>query len=157
VAAGKQVFAGFELQLRTHAALPEDVAKIAEQPVTDICSGRSHAAQGHAQRDARRGQLHAVAAKRENGLRQAELTPEGLEGQAGIAERATHIDVVTRSSAAAQQRLAMRHIAQDGDGNIERSLRGVAANEFAVVRVGQGKQALREPLQPGLVGARQGQ
>jgi hypothetical protein len=86
-----------------------------------------------------------------------EGSAEHLERETRIADRAAHVDVVARDGARAQQRHARRHLAEGGDADVERSLRGVAADQLAAVRFGQPEQAPREALQEGFFRPRQGQ
>ena len=78
--------------------------------------------------------------------RQRDLAQQGVECKACIAQRTAHPDVVAFARAAAQLGLAGRRFAKDGDADIERSVGGVAAYQFAFMRVGQSPHAVSKRL-----------
>ena len=82
---------------------------------------------------------------------------EHLQRQSGVAQRATDVEVVAGLCAAAQQRLPGRDFTEHRDTDGQRTARGVAADELAVVRVGQCEQSARKAVQPDVVSTRQGQ
>ena len=71
--------------------------------------------------------------------------------------RSGDLDLRFSPTPSAQEGLAGRHLAEDGDADVQRAACGVAAHQLTRVRVGQRQQALREGLQPGRVGLRQRQ
>ena len=131
--------------------------QVAKQAVADIQCAAGDAPQGLAQRHARRRHLEPQARLGQRVRRQCDMAQQRFERQACVAQAATDVDVVAGARAAAQQRLARRHFAKDGDADVERALRGVATDQLAVVRVGQRQQALGKCAHPGGVGTRQRQ
>ena len=103
------------------------------------------------------GVLHADACRVEGGLRQRPGAAEHFQRQPRVAQRAAHVEVVAGARPAAQQGLSRRDFAEHRDADGQRAARGVAADQLAIVGVGQREQSAREALQPGLVGLRQGQ
>ncbi len=162
-AAGGRLGAGHEaghaarVDARTHATGPQDVAQVAEQAVADVGHGGCGAAQRLAQGHAGSGAFHAQAGGIEHGLRQADAATKSFKRHPCIAQVSADIEVVPSLCAPAQDGLARRHFAHDGDGDVERTLGGVAADQLALVRIGQGQQSLRKTCQPVRVGTRQGQ
>ena len=125
--------------------------QVAQQAVAHIQGAAGNAVQLLAQGHARGGALQALSGACQHLLGQCELTLQHLQRQPGIAQGATHVDVVTGPCAAAQQGLTGRHFAKNGDADVERPARGVAAHQFATVRVCQRKQPARKGGQPGIV------
>ena len=119
--------------------------QVAEQAVAQIKRGGRHTAQCLAQRDAGRGLLQPQAGLRQQVGWQNQRAAQGIERQPCIAECAADVNIVTRPSPRAQQRLAFAidhgHFAKHGDADVERPLRGVAADQLAAVRIGQRQQA----------------
>jgi hypothetical protein len=62
------------------------------------------------------------------------VAAKAFEREPRVAERAAHVQVVAHARARAQQGLAGRHLAEHGDADVERALRGVAADQLAAVR-----------------------
>ena len=145
----------------------QDMAQVAQQAVADVGGSAGHAAQRHAQGQARCGLLQALAGACQIGrgeLQRGRRACAGLalvqqlgQRQAGVAQGAAHIHIVTDLGAAAQQGLAARHFAKHGDADVQGATGGVAAYELAAVRIGQRQQPLGEGLQPGRIGFGQGQ
>jgi hypothetical protein len=80
-----------------------------------------------------------------------------LPAPAGIADRAADVELVAGGRARAQQRLPGRHLAHRGDADVQRALRGVAADQLDALRLGQREQAARKAFEKHLVGTRQRQ
>ena len=131
--------------------------QIAEQAVGDIDRARRHAAQRDAERNARLRLLHRQPRALERRAIERDRAAKRFEREARVAERAAHVQVVAGLRARAQQGLAVRHLAEHGDADVERALGRVAADQFALVRVGEREQAARETAEQLLVDARQGQ
>ena len=144
-------------QLSTHAAGGQDVAQVTQQAVAHISCGVRHATQCHAQCHAGGGPLHALAHGSKLGRTQAGTSPENLQRQARIAQRAAHVNVVANPGRAAAQSLVFGHLAKHGNANVQRPGRGVAAHQRTTVLIGQCEQPARKPRQPGFVGSGQRQ
>ena len=135
----------------------QDVVQVAQQPIAHVQGAAGNAAQRLAQGHARGGRFQALAGLGQDGGRQHVLALQRVQRQAGIAQGAADPDIVAHLGTAAQNGLAAGHFPKHGDADGERPLRGVAADEFAVVGFGQGEQPFAEGLAPGLVAVRQGQ
>ena len=85
------------------------------------------------------------------------LAQQGVQREPCIAERAADPDVISGLCTPAQQGLARRHFTKHGDADVQRPLCGVTAYEFALVLIGQGKQAFGKGLAPVGIGTRHGQ
>ena len=139
------------------------MTQVAEQAVTDINGRAGDAAQGLAQGHPGAGALQAKARGRQHGSGHAKAAAKYIQRQGRVSESTADIQIVPRTRARAQQRLRasilQRHLAKNRDANVERPPRGVAANEFAAMFVGQRQQAAGEGAQPDLIhaGQRQGQ
>ena len=80
------------------------------------------------------------------------MAAKGLEGETGVAERAADVQVVAGARARAQQRRAVRNLAEHRDADRQRAARRVAADQLAFVRIGERQQAARESLEEARLG-----
>ena len=99
---------GVDVDDGADAGAAQHVAEVAGQAVGDVDRARRHAAQAHAERGARRRQLHRPAHLREGGAVERDRAAERLERQPRVAERAADVEVVAGTRARAQQRRAGR-------------------------------------------------
>jgi hypothetical protein len=128
--------------------------EVAPQAIADVDRRARDAAQLLAERDSWNGHFHAAPGRLEPTRRKRKGAAKYFEGKARIAERAAHIQVVARARAASQQRLSLRHFAEDRDADVEGPARGVAADQLAFEFVGQREHATREAFEPGFVDSR---
>ena len=122
---------------------PQHVAQVAQQAVAHVDRGGGDAAQRLPERHARRAAAPCRSARRlEHRLRQRQRAAEDLQRQPRIAQRAADPQVVAGAARRERSRAwPARHFAEHGDADAQRPARGVAADQFAAVRVGQREQA----------------
>jgi len=70
-------------------------------------------------------------------LRHTQSAAKNFQGQTRIAQMTTDINVIAYFGTASQQSHRLWHLPQDGDANVQGPACGVAANEIAMVGVGQ--------------------
>ncbi|OIQ64053.1 hypothetical protein GALL_544000 [mine drainage metagenome] len=135
--------------------------EVPQQPVADIDGRAGNAAQCQTQRHPRGGQVQPQAGLLQHLRRQGQLAQQGIERQPCIAQVTADVQVVAGKRSRSQQRLRapgmQRHLTKHRDADIERTGSGVAANEFAVVRISQFQQAFGEGRQPAFINRRQRQ
>ena len=137
----------------------EDVTQVTEQAVADVSHGMGNASKRLAQRNTGCGAFHSEPRRIKHGLWQADRAAKGLKGQAGVAQMAADIQVVPCEGTAAQYGLSMGNFPHHGDGNVQRTSRGVTTYQFASMGIGQLEKPFGKAGQPmGIgMGQRQGQ
>ena len=100
------------------------------------------------ERDARRRRMHALLRQMQAVRVERHFLAQPGQRQPRVAQRARDPDVVAGDRRVAPQRFAGRQFAEDGDADGERALGRIAADQFAVERIGQFEQPLREPREP---------
>ncbi len=172
VAAGEQAFAlqrfalageigaarqGVDLDHRADAGAPQHVAEIAGQAIGNVDGAAGDADERPAEGDPGRRLLHRPANPRERIAGHGDRAAQHLEREAGVAERAADPEIVAGARARAKQRRPARDLAEGRDRDRQRAARGVAADQLAVVPLGQRQQAAGEGREERLVGRGQGQ
>ena len=135
------------------------MTEVTQQAIADISGRAGNAAQRQTQCNAGCGLLQSPACRLQRVGRQCNVALQCLQRQSGVTQRSADVNVVTGAGATAQQGLcagaAKRprgHLAEHGDADVQRALRGVATNQFAAMGIGQGQQTFGERLQPVCVG-----
>ena len=131
--------------------------QVAEQAVGNVDCTARHAAQCEAQGDSGLRPLHRPPHPGEAVAGQDLGAAEALQCKARLAQGAADIQRVTRARARAKQGLAVPHLAEHRDADVERALGRVATDQFAIVLGGQREQTTRKAGEERFVGAWQGE